>query len=208
MKQLGYSDKILDKALKNARAQTLRAGEVVQSIRLFLKRGPAVHAVVGYQETISQLLPILKAMVKESQASLEVTHEPGLFAKIDPSLFEQIIVNLCKNGLDAMEDVPTFQKKILLNTFTYQVDDGSEWARVEVVDKGHGVQDENSSKLFDSFFTTKKNGLGIGLNLCRSIAESYGGRILWKNNDGVGATFSLELPKALDPVMQSPLTAI
>ena len=208
LKQLGYSDKILDKALKNARAQTLRAGEVVQSIRLFLKRGPAVHAVVGYQETISQLLPILKAMVKESQASLEVNHEPGLFAKIDPSLFEQIIVNLCKNGLDAMEDVPTFQKKILLNTFTYQAENGSEWARVEVVDRGHGVQDEYSSKLFDSFFTTKKNGLGIGLNLCRSIAESYGGRILWKNNDGVGATFSLELPKALDPVMQSPLTAI
>jgi C4-dicarboxylate-specific signal transduction histidine kinase len=195
LKQLGYKDKILDKALQNARSQTLRAGEVVQSIRQFLKRGPAVRATIDYGETIGQLMPIIKAMVKEHNAIMEVSHEADLCARIDPSLFEQIVVNLCKNGLDAMEAMPSHQKKIKLLTRTFQDDNGTSWARVDVVDKGYGVKPEDAAKLFDSFFTTKKDGLGIGLNLCRSIAESYGGHIIWKNNDDAGATFSLELPK-------------
>ncbi len=65
-----------------------------------------------------------------------------------------------------------------------------------MIDAGHGVHEDHASRLFESFFSTKENGMGIGLGLCRSVAESYGGRIQWHNNPQGGATFSLLLPKS------------
>lgn len=195
LKQLGYQDKVLDMALNDARGQALRAGEVVQSIRNFLKRGHSVRATVNFEEAVAHLLPILKALAKDHRSVLEVISEPNLCARIDPSLFEQIVINLCKNGLDAMSEVPAAQKKLIVHARTFHSNNELEWARVDVIDKGHGVQKEDADKLFHSFFTTKTHGMGIGLNLSRSIAESHGGRVVWKNNQEIGATFSLELPK-------------
>ena len=195
LKQLGFQDKTLDKALQNARAQALRAGEVVHSIRLFLKREPSVDAIVDYEASISQLMPMIRAMVKESEARVEVIAEPDLCAKIDPSLFEQIVINLCKNGLDSMENRPTSERKLIIHAHSFNDPDGVQWAKLDVIDRGHGVRDEDADRLFESFFTTKNNGLGIGLNLCRSIAESYQGHIVWVNNEAGGATFSIKLPK-------------
>ena len=208
LKQLGHQDKALDEALHNAREQALRAGEVVHSIRQFLKRGPSVDATVDYENTISELMPIIRAMVKESKASIEVITESDLCARIDPSLFEQIVINLCKNGLDSMEHLPTSERKLIIHAHSFNDLRGVEWARVDVIDRGHGVKDEDASKLFESFFTTKKNGLGIGLNLCRSIAQSYQGHIVWANNDGGGATFSIELPKLSNASNNTHTTAI
>ena len=207
LKQLGYQDKTLDQSLKSARAQALRAGEVVQSIRLFLRRGPAQRATIDYEETIAEIMPIIGAIVKEAKASMDVISEPGLCARIDPSLFEQIVINLCKNALDAMDHIPTSERKLVVHSHSFDDPKGMQWARVDVIDKGHGVKHEDADKLFDSFFTTKNNGMGVGLNLCRSIAESYEGHILWRNNEGGGATFTLELPKHAPATSNSTTTA-
>jgi hypothetical protein len=104
-----------------------------------------------------------------------------------------------------MEHLPASERKLILNAHSFNDNRGVQWARVDVIDRGHGVRDEDASKLFESFFTTKKNGLGIGLNLCRSIAQSYQGQIVWANNDERGATFSIELPK-LSHVPHKPKT--
>lgn len=208
LKQLGYHDKTLEEALNNARAQALRAGEVVHSIRLFLKHEPLFDAIVDYEKTILELMPIISAMGKESQANVQVIAESGLLAKIDPSLFEQIVINLCKNGLDSMENRPPSERNLILHAHSFYDLQGVQWARVDVSDTGHGVAKKDADNLFESFFTTKENGLGIGLNLCRSIAETYEGHIIWKNNDDVGATFSLELPKLSPPSSNAQTTAI
>jgi signal transduction histidine kinase len=138
---------------------------------------------------------MIRAMVKESEARVEVIAEPDLCAKIDPSLFEQIVINLCKNGLDSMENRPTSERKLIIHAHSFNDPYGAQWAKLDVIDRGHGVRDEDADRLFESFFTTKNNGLGIGLNLCRSIAESYQGHIVWVNNEAGGATFSIKLPK-------------
>ena len=94
-----------------------------------------------------------------------------------------------------MLGVEDAQRTLEILAASHTSDDGRAWMKIEVTDVGHGVQEENAPRVFESFFTTKENGMGIGLSLCRSVAESYGGRIQWRNNPQGGATFSLLLPK-------------
>ncbi|PUE28615.1 hypothetical protein B9Z35_11415 [Limnohabitans sp. Jir61] len=198
MKSQGYEDPVLRDALQNARQQAMRAGEVVQSIRNYLKRKPNVMATVDVKDMLKELEPILMLSAKEHQTQLFIQSEDHLLARIDPALLEQVVLNLSRNGVDAMVDVDPAARKLKINAYTHTSSNGSVWVRIDVEDFGHGVSDEAAASVFESFFTTKAEGMGIGLSLCRSVAESYGGRIRWSNNAAGGATFSLFLPKLLN----------
>jgi signal transduction histidine kinase len=100
---------------------------------------------------------------------------------------QQVIVNLVRNGIEAMEatvDVPKLLSIRSRREGTY--------VRVEVRDRGRGLQDSESA--FKPFFTTKKNGMGMGLTICRSIIEAHGGRLWATQNEGSGTTFCFALP--------------
>lgn len=194
LQQLGFQDNVLNKALNDARGQTLRAGEVVQSIRNYLKKGSVVKATVEVEEAILRLQPIINALTKEKRSTLKIELTPHIAIRIDPALFEQIVLNLCKNALDAMSEIAPAKRQLLIRS-SYDLDERSKkWARIDVVDNGHGISEENSKKLFEAFFTTKSEGMGIGLSLSRSVTESHGGKIAWANNADGGATFSIILP--------------
>lgn len=195
LQQLGFQDNVLNKALNDARGQTLRAGEVVQSIRNYLKKGTVIKATVEVEEAVMRLQPIINALTKEKRSTLKIDLEPYVAVRIDPALFEQILLNLCKNGLDAMSETIPAKRHLVIKSSTYLDDHGKKWARIDVEDNGHGISQENSKKLFEAFFTTKSEGMGIGLSLSRSVAESHGGKIAWANNANGGATFSIILPQ-------------
>lgn len=195
LQQLGFQDNVLNKALNDARGQTLRAGEVVQSIRNYLKKGSVVKATVEVEEAIVRLQPIINALTKEKRSTLKIELEPNISIRIDPALFEQIVLNLCKNALDAMSEVTPARRHLMIKSWGEIDNHEKKWAHIDVVDNGHGVSEENSKKLFEAFFTTKSEGMGIGLSLSRSVAESHGGKISWANNPEGGATFSMILPQ-------------
>ncbi|BDU58213.1 hypothetical protein LMORI2_11950 [Limnohabitans sp. MORI2] len=195
MKSQGYDDPILSDALQNARKQAMRAGDVVQSIRNYLKREPNVVTTVDIQTMMRDLEPILQLSAKEHQAHMVIECEKNLRTRIDTALLEQVVLNLSRNGLEAMHDVKPNQRELQIRAYTHTSRNGSVWARIDVTDVGHGVADQHADNVFESFFTTKSEGMGIGLSLCRSVAETYGGRIRWVNNPSAGATFSLFLPK-------------
>jgi signal transduction histidine kinase len=201
VRQLGVRDSVLDKSLNDARAQAMRAGEVVQSIRNFLRKGHSVNALVNVEESIDNLMPILNSLVKENRARIEFNSDPDLFVRIDPALFEQILLNLCKNGLDAMIETPFDSRKLVINAKLFSNEMGKQTVQIEVKDAGHGIKDQDAKKVFESFFTTKVEGMGIGLSLVKSLAESHGGNIFWTNNPEPekGVTFTLQLPYHTGP---------
>jgi two-component system, LuxR family, sensor histidine kinase DctS len=107
----------------------------------------------------------------------------------DTVLLEQVLLNLILNGLQAMQDLPPAKRLIEIET---SVDDGTVCLRVN--DHGPGIPAEAAAQLFEPFFTTKDDGLGLGLNLCRTIVESHRGRLSFEHRMGGGAIFTLQLP--------------
>jgi MoxR-like ATPase len=178
LRQLGYDDQSLQQSLSEARSQALRAGEVVQSIRNFLRKGHSARATVDVSQSISHLMPIINALVHERDARLEVVQEDDLHIRIDPALFEQMLLNLCKNGLDAMTDTAPESRKFVIFSKRQKKPDRKLWVHVSVQDSGHGIRSEDGDKLFDSFFTTKIEGLGIGFVFVEGNAELTPARLV------------------------------
>ena len=113
----------------------------------------------------------------------------------DKSQIQQVILNLAMNAIDAMQDEPAWQRHLHV-TLTH---DTAGTAQVAVRDSGPGIPADQQAKLFEAFWTTKKQGMGIGLAVSRSIIESHGGRLWFANNPDRGATFSFTLPLATKP---------
>ncbi len=102
---------------------------------------------------------------------------------------QQVVVNLVTNGLHAMRAVPETRRELRIEISTPEPDR----IRLAVSDSGTGIEPGQLSKLFSPFFTTKRDGMGIGLAICKTIVEAHGGTLSGRNNDGPGATFEVAL---------------
>jgi signal transduction histidine kinase len=109
---------------------------------------------------------------------------------VDRVQIQQVVINLMMNAVQAMSAVKNRARR--LKIVTHKVDDGHAQLRVE--DSGTGISEENSRRLFSPFFTTRKEGMGIGLSICRSIVEAHGGRIWAESQEGEGTTMQFILP--------------
>jgi signal transduction histidine kinase len=108
----------------------------------------------------------------------------------DRVYLQQVLMNLILNGMEAMVDTPESERRLFVRTVT----NGQQRVEVSVTDSGRGIPPEKLPRLFESFFTTKANGMGLGLAIARSIIDSHQGQIFAENNSDVGATFRFDLP--------------
>jgi PAS domain S-box-containing protein len=177
--------------LSEIHQQSLRAGEIVKRLRGFMKkRGPRA-APIDLNNVAAEALALMKPELAQHEVRARLVAAEGLPPiAADAVQIQQVLVNLIQNAIDAMRETPAGRRSVTITTAG-----SDEQVTVRVSDTGPGVAADNLVRMFDSFFSTKSYGLGMGLNISRSIIESHGGRLTAENNpDGRGATFEFVLP--------------
>ena len=181
-------DDLIELMEKTSR-QAERAGQVIRRIRGFVKRSDPIRKPVDAATIISETIGLAEIDARERGQSIRVEIAPDLpVLNVDPILIEQVLLNLIKNGLEAMRD--SAEKTLVV---TVKMSDPQQ-ITFGVTDRGPGVPAAIRDRLFDSFYTTKTDGMGMGLNICRSIIESHQGRLWFEDNPTGGCTFRFTLP--------------
>jgi hypothetical protein len=165
------------------------ASEVVRRVRSLFKRTSPEKVLLDVSDIIREVLRVIDAYPARKQVTIEARLEPDLPPlRGDRVQLQQLVLNLVLNALEALEGVDGREK--LLSVHSNRVD--GERVGIRVVDNGGGIDDMEA--VFDAFFTTKAEGMGMGLSICRSIAVAHGGVLTAERNDGFGMTFTVTLP--------------
>jgi two-component system sensor kinase FixL len=168
-----------------------RAGHIVGQMRDFVRPSPANPVVKNVSELFAEVLELMRHEVLAQQVQLDVQTAELLPVCVDVIAIQQVLVNLLQNALQAVQQRPVEQRRILL---VATQDEG--FARIQVTDSGPGLASVDVDSLFTPFFTTKQDGLGLGLSICRGIVERHEGRIWAETLATSGARFSFTLPLA------------
>jgi PAS domain S-box-containing protein len=169
-----------------------RASGIIQRVRGLLKKTDTQKIPLDVNDVIDEVANLLQRELVAQDVILRLELEPTLPPAIaDRVQLQQVIINLAMNGVDAMQAIEDRPRALLVRSS----ENGAGQVVVAVQDSGVGIPLEHAGRVFDSFYSTKPGGLGIGLSICRSIIEDHGGR-LWTSDDkdGPGATFQFSLP--------------
>ncbi|TAL77143.1 MAG: PAS domain-containing sensor histidine kinase [Burkholderiaceae bacterium] len=179
---------VLLEALGKAASQAERAGKIISRIREFVKRSEPRRQRVAITRILENAISFADIDARKRQVDIE-KHLPETLPDVmaDPILIEQVLLNLLKNGVEAMEQSE-------YRTLHVVITDQSPLIELAVIDRGHGLRDPE--RLFEPFYSTKSEGLGMGLNICRTIIESHHGRLWATSNPEGGTIFRFTLPCA------------
>jgi signal transduction histidine kinase len=170
--------------LEEISAQALRAGEVLRRIREFL-RGESRREHVDLNDVVRRAVRFAEGEAERSDVRLRLDLAPeALKIEVDPIQIEQVLLNLVQNGFDVMSTNNGTERVLAIATRRLAADT----VEVVVSDTGAGMSADVAGRLFDPFFSTKPDGLGLGLSICRTIVEAHGGRLWAAANEGARGT--------------------
>ena len=194
------NEKELLGALEKTAKQAQRAGQIIQRIRSFVKRSEPNRTLSEVAVMVDEALELAEIELRRRNVRLShylAPHMPDLL--VDPILIEQVLLNLLKNAAEAVEAAqrPVAQRHVRLRVAPRRLNDRTV-IEFSVTDSGRGLPPEVSARLYEAFYSTKADGMGIGLSLCRSIVESHLGRMtaenLYNGDEASGCVFSFWLP--------------
>ena len=171
-----------------------RAGEVIRRMRALIKKEEFEFNELDVSEMIQEIMLLVHsdAVLRNVNVRLEVDSTLPQTCG-DKIQLQQVLLNLILNAFDAMKDCPIAERQVLLRAGR----DGAHMLQIAVSDHGTGLTSDKLDQIFQPFYTTKRDGLGMGLSISRSIVEAHGGRLFGENNRGPGATFSFTLPVSM-----------
>jgi C4-dicarboxylate-specific signal transduction histidine kinase len=197
-------------ALEKTARQAQRAGQIIQRIRSFVKRSEPNRTWSRVTDMIDEAVELAEIELRRRNVRLTRNIGPRLpMLLVDPILIEQVLINLLKNAAESVDAAqrPTAMRKAELKITQQRVDD-RDVVEFSVLDSGNGLAPEVMERLYEAFYSTKTDGMGIGLNLCRSIVESHQGRMraenIYNGLEVTGCCFSFWLP-AGEPSHVSPI---
>jgi signal transduction histidine kinase len=168
-----------------------RAGEVIRRIRALAKKTDTTMVPLNLNDVLSEALTFVQHELLSSRVVVRLEHASVLpLIVADKVQLQQVILNLVTNGIEAMQSITDRPRELVIRS---EQDDARQ-VRVTVTDCGVGFSAASAERLFNTFFTTKSSGMGMGLSICRSIVELHGGRIWAAPNVPHGATFQFTLP--------------
>jgi C4-dicarboxylate-specific signal transduction histidine kinase len=184
---------LLKEILQEIATEDRRAAQVIDGLRSLLKRGETVVQSVDTSSLISEVLTLAHAELIARRVSLNSSVEPGLPPLLaDRVQVQQVLLNLILNACDAMSDIAVGERTLYVTATAV----GDSDVHFAIRDAGTGIPSNLLDRLFDSFVTTKSNGLGLGLSISRAIVLAHGGQIWAENNANGGATFHCVLRSA------------
>jgi PAS domain S-box-containing protein len=163
-----------------------RAGDVIERIRALARRTSTEKEPLDINDVIREVVVLAEGEARRTQARI-LTRFAGELPRVlgDRVQLQQVVLNLLLNGLEAMYGVVGGLRDLVISTHA----ETGEQIRVAVQDSGSGIDPQRASRIFEPFYSTKANGLGMGLSISRSIVEQHGGRLWVVPNDGPGTTF-------------------
>jgi signal transduction histidine kinase len=169
-----------------------RAGEVIRRMKSLLKKAPFELKNFDLNDLVRETLGVASSLAvgRKVELTSSITSD-ALTILGDRIQIQQVILNLVVNGIDAMRDTPAENRIISIRTSRVEKS-----AELSVSDRGHGIPEEELKEIFEPFFTSKAEGMGMGLSIARTIIEVHQGQILAKNRDHGGASFRIRLPLA------------
>jgi two-component system, LuxR family, sensor kinase FixL len=181
----------IENALDRAAEQAIRAGQIIRRLRDFVARGESEKRVESVSKLIEEAGALGLAGAREQgvQLRFNLTQEYDLVL-VDRVQIQQVLVNLFRNALEAMAHSP--QRELIASNARIADD----MIEIAIFDTGPGIPDDVMPNLFQTFYTTKETGMGVGLSISRSIIEAHGGRMWAESNNSGGATFRFTLPAA------------
>lgn len=172
-----------------------RASDVVARLRALARKSETVRTRLTLNDIVDDVLPLVERELVRNGIVLELELEPGPPVLLgDRVQLQQVVINLIMNAVQAMAELKTRKRRLTITTRSGPENGDRPSAFLDVLDTGTGIQPDAASKLFTAFFTTKANGMGMGLSICRSIIEAHGGRISVTPGAQSGARFTLNLP--------------
>jgi two-component system, LuxR family, sensor kinase FixL len=182
----------LREALEKLSAQSLRAGAVIDRVQRLVRKQESKFETVRINDLIGDILRLAEsdARVNDMQIALDLARDVAE-VNADPIQIQQVLLNLIRNAIDAMRSIDCRHGRVV--TIRSRAVSGYR-VEVSVVDSGTGIADDLVAAMFTPFSTTKPNGMGMGLSICRSIIDAHGGQLSYRNNPDHGATFYFQLP--------------
>jgi two-component system sensor histidine kinase DctS len=186
---------LLKPALEKAGAQAQRAGQIIRSVHAFVKKREPMRDVVGVPSLVESVMPLVELQAQRFFVAIQTSIAPKLPPVLaDRVLLEQVLLNLTRNGIESMQRVPSERRTLRIVAERDQESPGQANVVISVIDQGHGIPEEVAERLFSPFFSTKAEGMGIGLNICRTAVEFHGGTLTHADNPGGGTVFRFSIP--------------
>jgi two-component system sensor histidine kinase DctS len=186
----------LSSAIQRIGQQAERAGKVIKSVHDFVRRRDQAREAVTPRALLDDVMPLVSLQARKLGVRVAVHCPSDLPAVLcDRTMVEQVLLNLARNGMQAMAE-DTSNKVLTLSVRHAESTASSRWLEFTVADLGQGIPDGVAEKLFTPFFTTKQEGMGLGLSLCRTVVEQHGGLLSHRPNHPRGTVFSFTLPQS------------
>jgi two-component system sensor histidine kinase DctS len=187
---------LLRQALERIAEQAERAGRVIKSVNDFVRRREQPRDAVSVGVLLDAVLPLVRLQARKSGARIVVDMAGAEAPQVscDRTMIEQVLLNLARNAIQAMETAtPAAQRELILRVRQTH----PRWVAFSVVDAGPGIPPDVAARLFTPFFTTRSEGMGLGLSLCRTVIEQHGGALDFGPGPlGAGTEFRFTLPAA------------